>query len=157
MALGLRRLVSHAGVVILIAGCGISATETASQCLLSVAEAKSASGMPITTAEAWDQDESRAGPACLYTDGEGSRLNLMWRESTPAETAAVRDIQAQNPAHFEERDDLADGAFVGANGIPSVFVPLPAGHLVIVEMLDGIDAKPAAAGLAVAAAERCCS
>jgi len=37
-----------------------------------------------------------------------------------------------------------------------VFVPTPTDHLIVVEMLDGLEFTEAAVGLASAAAERCC-
>jgi len=156
MALGLRRWLALSTVAVVVAGCGSDDGATGTQCLLTTDEAAAASGLPVSSAEAWDQEASGAGPACLYTDDDGNRLNLSWRASTKADIADARQLQAENAALFELRDEVADGAFLGANGIPSVFVPTPTDHLIVVEMLDGLEFTEAAVGLASAAAERCC-
>lgn len=156
MTLGRRRRLAISAVACLAASCGSGDDEIDAQCLLTVDEAAGASGLSVTSAKSSNQEASGNGPACLYTDEDGNRLNLSWRVSTKEKIANTRRLQAENAAFFEARGDLANGAFVGANGIPSVFVPTQADHLIVVEMLNGLEMKAAAAVLAAAAAAHCC-
>lgn len=156
MRLGFQVWLALGATTLLATGCGSGDSSDEAQCLLSVEEAATATGLAVADAEPWDQEASGDGPACLYTAEDGGRLNLLWRTATDAEIEETLLVQSENSGFFKTRNDLASGAFVGANGIPSVFVPAPTGHLVVVQMLDGVDIEGAASSLAIAAAETCC-
>ena len=150
-----RGWIALAAITLLAASCGSDGHADA-QCLLSTREATTATGWSVSSAEPWNQEESGDGPACLYKAEGGERLNQFWHVASEAEIAETRRVQAENPAYFEDREDLGKGAFIGTNGIPSVFIPTPTGQLLVTQMLEGLDSKSAAEGLAVAAADRCC-